>query len=132
MAKMWIKAQLTAEERKTVIAAWGLLDGIADRVGRTGAEMLREALRMETTGPQSVPPMMAKAMICGWFAKGMTAGYVHNLFGLRPAAQQIYILAAEAVRERTKAVVNGPEAFDMMKAADAAKDAALERMRAAA
>jgi len=123
MAKIFSQVKFTAAERRAIDAGWMALEDIADRTGSTGADYLRKALRMETTGPQSVPVLFAKGMLCGWFLSHGNAT-VASLYGTREASILVTILLHVAKQHRTP-----PTDAEVAKltAAFEAKGAAFER-----
>ena len=127
MAKVWNDIKFTAAEKRTIERAWLLLEAVASDCGREGARLLKEAFELETRGGQSVPTLAAKALLCQWFERGTTVPPLRDLFGLRAAAINMYILAARA--GHTCKVTS--EDCVAWRSAAVAKDVAFTRMSAA-
>lgn len=95
MAKKFNDIKFTAAEKRCIEAGWYALSDIADMAGHTGRDYLRKALKLETTGPDGVPPLFAKGMLCGW-AWGSREMTVADLYGRREGAILVHILMATA------------------------------------
>lgn len=128
MAKMLNDVTFTASERLVLLRAFNALDDIATRCGHSGAQLLRETMKHETTGSHSVSRGVAIGFVCDWFLRATYsdegAQHLRDFLGARNVNIAILADYARYNNRTTQAEL------ELIQAGEDAKNAAIHRANA--